>query len=542
MNIPTGAYKTKWTAERRRNLAKWQFAGTDGESFPIADQKDVEDAWDLRGHDDDPKKCGENILRIAAKLGLKKPAAAEDDDDSDDAEKSVGVISFGEAVKASAKDPYKLDRAYLVLFSTAGDPDLVGEFFTAKTDFGDHQSTRMYYDHGLDPTVGKSVIGTASYGVDKKGVWVDGQLDKANRYAKDVSKLAASGKLGWSSGTASHVVEREDVLNDHGVKTATWIKKWDLGLDASLTPTPCEPRTRPDIVPIKSYASSASFKGLTEGMRDEASESGIQTDPGLGDYTYSNRPTAGPLMTSRMACEHGDLCNTLIRNRTINAPEYAHMQKAFGDSLTQYHTGLNGDVAGREMDDWVGYIGAYKAVDTSKLNTIGDAIKATMIRCHNAGTDHLLTRGVIDADEHEALAEHFRQHLDQYLDEVHPTILERSLRENGSGYLPMKSFAESPEGRDLKASEQFEELLDGAENLRAQAAGFKTRMEGIKATRASSGKDLGPSACKYLSDSATSLEVTAQNLRDLIPAPVKTDAQKALSDARVTLARLALAG
>ena len=60
------------------------------------------------------------------------------------------------------------------------------------------------------------------------------------------STLAESGKLGWSSGTASHLVMREQDGAAHRVK------RWPLGLDASLTHTPAEPRN--SVMPLKSLS------------------------------------------------------------------------------------------------------------------------------------------------------------------------------------------------------------------------------------------------------------------------------------------------
>ena len=58
--------------------------------------------------------------------------------------------------------------------------------------------------------------------------------------------MVEKGKLGFSSGTAAHLVEREQAPQGKGVH----IKMWPLGLDGSLTPTPCDPHNR--AVPLKS--------------------------------------------------------------------------------------------------------------------------------------------------------------------------------------------------------------------------------------------------------------------------------------------------
>jgi HK97 family phage major capsid protein len=65
-----------------------------------------------------------------------------------------------------------------------------------------------------------------------------------DEYEKFIYGMAEAGKQGWSSGTASHLVEKEKSGK------ATWIRSWPLGLDASLTPTPAEPRN--GVQPLKS--------------------------------------------------------------------------------------------------------------------------------------------------------------------------------------------------------------------------------------------------------------------------------------------------
>jgi hypothetical protein len=63
------------------------------------------------------------------------------------------------------------------------------------------------------------------------------QLKARDEYERGILALIAAGKLGLSSGTAAHLVERKAVGG--GVHE---VLRWPLGLDASLTPTPAEPR------------------------------------------------------------------------------------------------------------------------------------------------------------------------------------------------------------------------------------------------------------------------------------------------------------
>ena len=144
---------------------------------------------------------------------------------------------------------------YLVRFGSAAKTDLAGDFFTRETDFDltPGKETAIYFDHGLDEVLKTTILGRAKMRLDDAGVWCEGVIaarsdyeKKFAPYMKKIVALAERGLLGWSSGTASHLVEREEIAPGR-----FFIKRWMLGLDASLTPTPCEPRTQ--AVSLKSY-------------------------------------------------------------------------------------------------------------------------------------------------------------------------------------------------------------------------------------------------------------------------------------------------
>ena len=161
---------------------------------------------------------------------------------------------------------------YLVLFGDPDRTDLVGDYFTPETDFGLDLNTkcRVLFDHGLDPTLKSLGLGVVNLNLDKKGVWAEGQLKARESYSaavkeiigKDLPELIAGKKLGWSSGTAPHLVGRKSVAGGR----AHEITSWPLGLDASLTATPCEPRTL--AVPLKRWV-PAFAKGVHLGPRAE---------------------------------------------------------------------------------------------------------------------------------------------------------------------------------------------------------------------------------------------------------------------------------
>ncbi len=153
-------------------------------------------------------------------------------------------VYAGDAVKAL---PNGHVGGYLVRFSTENDPDLSGEFFTKNTDFGVQSGakTHVWFHHrgAFKTRDGRMIrvadpIGEGTLKIDDVGVFVDAVLYNREQYKQVLDEL------GWSSGTAGHLIDRESQGK------ATWIKRWPLGLDATLTFGPCEPRNA--AVPLKS--------------------------------------------------------------------------------------------------------------------------------------------------------------------------------------------------------------------------------------------------------------------------------------------------
>lgn len=160
-------------------------------------------------------------------------------------------LVFGEAVKALSDDGKV--GGYLVRYGSETDTDAsdMRDYFTSACDFDMPEGTKsssVYYQHGLDPTLKRRKIGTAQIKTDDVGVWVEAQLNLRDDYEKAIFQMAKDGKLGWSSGTAPHLIEREAKANG-----ANEIKAWPLGLDASLTPNPAEPRNGA-ITSLKAWA------------------------------------------------------------------------------------------------------------------------------------------------------------------------------------------------------------------------------------------------------------------------------------------------
>ena len=170
-----------------------------------------------------------------------------------DPEKSF--VGYGSAVKATrlANGDVKLG-GYLVSYSDENDTDLSGEYFDANTDYGNATTSMAWFNHRQPVEYdGQSVqykgrLPDATITKDEVGIFAEVVLGARNLYEQSIAELGLAGKLGWSSGTAGHLTDYE--ASPH--RKATRIKSWILGLDASLTPTPCEPRN--SVIPLKSIS------------------------------------------------------------------------------------------------------------------------------------------------------------------------------------------------------------------------------------------------------------------------------------------------
>jgi HK97 family phage major capsid protein len=136
---------------------------------------------------------------------------------------------------------------YLVTFSDENSPDLVGDFFTKNTNFGEATTSPVWFNHRLpletkngQQVVVRERIGDSEIKMDEHGVLIEAVLYEREKYEEMLDSL------GWSSGTAPHLVDRTPV------KKSYHIDSWPLGLDASLTPKHAEPRNK--AISLKSLA------------------------------------------------------------------------------------------------------------------------------------------------------------------------------------------------------------------------------------------------------------------------------------------------
>lgn len=163
------------------------------------------------------------------------------------------LVAFGAEVKAleQADGSVKLG-GYLVKFGDESNPDLTGDFFAADTDFGDVKESDVYFNHRMPVEANgkrityKNKLARTTLTKDDAGIFAEVILAARNDYEKAIIEAGLAGRLGWSSGTAQHLVEREQVGK------AWKITAWPLGLDASLTPRPAEARLSNMVIPLKS--------------------------------------------------------------------------------------------------------------------------------------------------------------------------------------------------------------------------------------------------------------------------------------------------
>lgn len=175
------------------------------------------------------------------------------------------LVNYGQAVKAL---PDGKVGGYLVTF---GGLDMTGDFFDKDTDFGEYSRLPVLYHHGFDDRLKTRRIGTAEIKQDEVGLWAEAQLSMRDEYESMIYELAKSGKLGWSSGAAAHVTQREtESKGNH-------ITQWYMA-EASLTPCPAEPRNT--VIPLKMFlgdnntTATEPTKGEAETVKTVQSEGG----------------------------------------------------------------------------------------------------------------------------------------------------------------------------------------------------------------------------------------------------------------------------
>lgn len=189
---------------------------------------------------------------------------------------------------------YEIKGALVLFGDGIQDADPLRDYFAIDTDYdldadGTGKAT-VYYNHGLDPVIGKTRIGVgkASLKKDDKAVWLRHELDTANKYDAWIIELIQkrkqiSGKsFGFSSGGVKHLVERE-AQSDGSYK----ITRWPLGADASITLIPADWRQALlDIGDLK----PVTMKSLTNSFLDNKQTVITFDKDGKPVITYNSHP------------------------------------------------------------------------------------------------------------------------------------------------------------------------------------------------------------------------------------------------------------
>jgi hypothetical protein len=166
----------------------------------------------------------------------------------------LDLVCLGGEVKAlDERDGELKVGGYVVLF---GDPSVADlsttrDYFTKATDYGFDVAARgrVRWHHGLDPKVGRAVLGLVDFKAepDDVGVWAEGWIKARAEYEKRVARWVKEKKAGWSTGVPAHCVGRKAVGDAHE------ITEWPLGADVSITLTPADPRQVGRVLALKSF-------------------------------------------------------------------------------------------------------------------------------------------------------------------------------------------------------------------------------------------------------------------------------------------------
>jgi hypothetical protein len=159
------------------------------------------------------------------------------------------LISFGGAIKTLGSGKI-VGKA--IVFSGPNDPDRVGDFFTKSTYFGKHAEVDLYWDHRRDDP-----LTTARLSMGTDALMATAQLDLSDATQRKLWNLAERGLLNFSSGSASHLVDRVPPSGRVG-----WLKRWPIS-ELSLCPreSAAEPRA---VVSVKSLGAVVSPGFLEE--------------------------------------------------------------------------------------------------------------------------------------------------------------------------------------------------------------------------------------------------------------------------------------
>lgn len=200
------------------------------------------------------------------------------------------LITQGGLVEIKSIDERHV-AGYLVTFGSPSTADLtpMKDFFSAATDFDidwdEGAKASVYFEHGQDDVLKKTRLGRGTLTKTDAGIWIDAYLERRADYEAYVEQLlgaAKDGKLGWSSGSAAHLLERERVGGAHHVK------RWPI-IDATMTFTPADWRS--GVIAIKSLINAEDSAISSTDAADAAQEAQPEAAAAAGGAAGANGAT-----------------------------------------------------------------------------------------------------------------------------------------------------------------------------------------------------------------------------------------------------------
>lgn len=228
------------------------------------------------------------------------------------------LVEFGGAAKAL--DDAGRVGGHLVLWGDAEHTDIspYRDYFAKDTRFRLEHRTAVeaIYHHGRDPILQDREIGLGSVKADEIGLWYEGQLHLRDEYERKVWAMVKAGKLGLSSGSVPHLVRREKQANG-----SHKITSWPI-VEASLTPTPAEPRILVHALksPMCDDADTApSLVSTLESLATDAERARVLTESAIRSRAREGRSLPAEKVAALKALRDG--LDRLIREAT--APDRA---------------------------------------------------------------------------------------------------------------------------------------------------------------------------------------------------------------------------
>lgn len=206
------------------------------------------------------------------------------------------LVAFGSAVKSLGDDGRI--GGYLISFGSSDRKDLSGQWFTPRTYYGAHGGNGMdvLVHHGVPlqselAELAGRMLAPMTVKADDVGLWAETVLNLSDGYQKMIHDLVSEGHLGWSSGSASHMVR----MTEEGEITC-----WPI-IEGSLTPTPAEWRSTNTIVPLKSLidsVASSSNGDVPEPQEQDVGEAPATTFPTVDSSTAEEETNEAPAIVS----------------------------------------------------------------------------------------------------------------------------------------------------------------------------------------------------------------------------------------------------